>query len=74
MFMWSSAHVLTWELHDVGSYGMLCSGICDPRSPRTARRRAGDLARICPYPDVAAAGLEKVKTALKAQAASTSPA
>jgi len=53
---------------------MLCSGICDPRSPRTARRRAGDLARICPYPDVAAAGLEKVKTALKAQAASTSPA
>lgn len=31
------------------------------------------MARICPYPDVTAAGLEKVKTALKAQAASTSP-
>ena len=35
--------------------------------PHTARRRAGDMARACPYPEVAAAGLAKVRTALAAQ-------
>ena len=39
--------------------------------PHTARRRAGEVARNCPYPDIAAAGLAKVKTALKAQGPST---
>lgn len=41
--------------------------------PHTARRRAGEMARNCPYPDVAAAGLAKVKIALKAQDRSISP-
>ena len=41
--------------------------------PHTARRRAGDVARLCPYPEVAAAGLTKVKTALKARHPSNAP-
>ena len=41
--------------------------------PHTARRRAGDVARLCPYPEVAAAGLTKVKTALKARNPSNAP-
>lgn len=40
--------------------------------PHTARRRAGDAARDCPYPDIAAAGLAKVKAAIQAQAGLTS--
>ena len=32
--------------------------------PHTVRRRAGDMARACPYPEVAAAGLMKIRTAL----------
>ena len=39
----------------------------------TARRRAGEMARICPYPDVASAGLAKVRTALKTHGSSTPP-
>lgn len=34
--------------------------------PHTARRRAGDVARSCPFPEIAAAGLAKVKAALEA--------
>ncbi|MCJ2119541.1 hypothetical protein MKK65_23735 [Methylobacterium sp. J-001] len=41
--------------------------------PHTARRRAGEMARICPYPDVASAGMAKVKTALKTRGSSTPP-
>jgi hypothetical protein len=41
--------------------------------PHTARRRAGEVARSCPYGDVAAAGLAKVKAAIKAQAAMAAP-
>ena len=41
--------------------------------PHTARRRAGEAARSCPYEDVAAAGLAKVKAAIKAQAAIAAP-
>ena len=37
--------------------------------PHTARRRAGEAARTCPYEDVAAAGLAKVKAAISARAA-----
>jgi len=41
--------------------------------PHTARRRAGEVARSCPYEDVAAAGLAKVKAAIKAQAVMAAP-
>lgn len=41
--------------------------------PHTARRRAGEMARICPYPDVVSAGLAKVRTALKTRSSSTPP-
>jgi hypothetical protein len=41
--------------------------------PHTARRRAGEAARSCPYEDVAAAGLAKVKAAIKAQAIMAAP-
>jgi hypothetical protein len=41
--------------------------------PHTARRRAGEVARNCPYEDVAAAGLAKVKAAIKAQAIMAAP-
>jgi hypothetical protein len=41
--------------------------------PHTARRRAGEVARSCPYEDVAAAGLAKVKAAIKAQAIMAAP-
>ena len=41
--------------------------------PHTARRRAGEMARICPYPDVASAGLAKVRTALKMRGLATPP-
>ncbi len=34
--------------------------------PHTVRRRAGEVARNCPYPDVTAQGLAKVKAALEA--------
>ena len=34
--------------------------------PHTARRRAGEAARTCPYEDVAVAGLAKVKAAIRA--------
>ena len=34
--------------------------------PHTARRRAKDMADLCPYADVAAAGLAKVKAAIEA--------
>ena len=34
--------------------------------PHTARRRAGEAARSCPYEDIAAAGLAKVKAAIRA--------
>ena len=34
--------------------------------PHTARRRANDMAKLCPYADVAAAGLATVKAAIKA--------
>lgn len=37
--------------------------------PHTARRRAGEVAKSCPYDDIAAAGLAKVKAAIKARAA-----
>ena len=44
--------------------------------PHTARRRAGrragEAARACPYEDIAAAGLAKVKNAIKARATHTS--
>ena len=40
--------------------------------PHTARRRAGEVAKSCPYEDIAADGLAKVKVALKAKAAHTS--
>jgi hypothetical protein len=36
--------------------------------PHTARRRAGEAARACPYEDIAATGLAKVKAAIKARA------
>ena len=32
--------------------------------PHTARRRAGEAARSCPYPDIAAAGVARVKAAI----------
>lgn len=32
----------------------------------TARRRASDMAKLCPYADVAASGLARVKAAIKA--------
>ena len=35
--------------------------------PHTARRRAGEAARSCPYEDIAAAGLAKVKAAIRAR-------
>lgn len=35
--------------------------------PHTARRRAGEGARMCPYPEVAVAGLAKVRSALEAR-------
>ena len=41
--------------------------------PHTARRRASDMAKLCPYPDVAAAGLARVKAAIEAQADMTGP-
>ena len=34
--------------------------------PHKARRRAKDMAALCPYADVAAAGLAKVKAAIDA--------
>ena len=34
--------------------------------PHTARRRARDMAAVCPYADVAAAGLARVKAAIEA--------
>ena len=34
--------------------------------PHTARRRASAMAKLCPYADVAAAGLATVKAAIKA--------
>ena len=37
--------------------------------PHTARRRAGEVAKSCPYEDIATDGLAKVKAALKARAA-----
>ena len=42
--------------------------------PHTARRRAEEVARSCPYEDVATAGLAKVKAAIKAQTACASGA
>ena len=36
--------------------------------PHTARRRAGEVAKTCPYEDIAA-GLAKVKAAIKTRAA-----
>lgn len=33
--------------------------------PHTAQRRAHDMAKLCPYADVAAAGLARVKAAIK---------
>ena len=32
--------------------------------PHTARRRASEMAKLCPYADVAAAGLARVKAAI----------
>lgn len=32
--------------------------------PHTARRRAGEAARICPYLDIASAGVARVKAAI----------
>ena len=40
--------------------------------PHTARRRAGEVAKSCPYEDIAADGLAKVKAAIKAKAAHAS--
>lgn len=34
--------------------------------PHTARRRARDMAKLCPYADIAEAGLAKVKAAIEA--------
>lgn len=36
--------------------------------PHTARRRAGEVAKSCPYDDIAVDGLARVKAALQAQA------
>ena len=41
--------------------------------PHTARRRANDMAKLCPYADVAAAGLARVKAAIEAYADLTGP-
>jgi hypothetical protein len=41
--------------------------------PRTAQRRANDMAKLCPYADVAAAGLARVKAAIKAHVNMTGP-
>lgn len=41
--------------------------------PHTARRRARDMARLCPYADVAAAGLARVNTAIEAHVDMTGP-
>jgi hypothetical protein len=41
--------------------------------PHTARRRARDMAKFCPYADVAAAGLARVKAAIEAQASMLGP-
>ena len=41
--------------------------------PHTARRRAGEMARLCPYADVAAAGLARVKAAIEAYTDLTGP-
>ena len=41
--------------------------------PHTARRRARDMARLCPYADVAAAGLARVKAAIEAHAVTIGP-
>jgi hypothetical protein len=41
--------------------------------PHTARRRARDMAKLCPYADVAAAGLAKVKAAIDAHVDMTGP-
>lgn len=35
--------------------------------PHTARRRARDMARLCPYADVAEAGVARVKAAIDAR-------
>ena len=41
--------------------------------PHTARRRASAMAKLCPYADVAAAGLARVKAAIEAYADLTGP-
>lgn len=41
--------------------------------PHTARRRASDMAKLCPYADVAAAGLARVKAAIDAHVDMTGP-
>jgi hypothetical protein len=41
--------------------------------PHTARRRAKEMAALCPYADVAAAGLAKVKAAITAHEDMTGP-
>jgi hypothetical protein len=41
--------------------------------PHTARRRARDMAKLCPYADVAAAGLARVRAAVKVHVDITGP-
>ena len=41
--------------------------------PHTARRRARDMAKLCPYADVAEAGLAKVNAAIEAYVDLTGP-
>jgi hypothetical protein len=41
--------------------------------PHTARRRARDMAKLCPYADVAALGLARVRAAIKAFAGTAKP-
>jgi hypothetical protein len=41
--------------------------------PHTARRRARDMAKLCPYADVAAAGLARVNAAIEAYVDMTGP-
>lgn len=41
--------------------------------PRTARKRASEMAKLCPYADVAAAGLARVKAGIEGYVDLTGP-
>ena len=49
-----------WKMY----FDAVASGLV--AEPHTARRRARDMAKLCPYADVAAAGLARVQAAIEA--------